>query len=263
MNSPNEIPRETLTEIDIVDVVTPVSDETLLNNTQASSQNTKQQMQVTAILALEVYKALTGCLLLLFVPQNCNDELCSMSDIMNFSKHSLLYNGTLCFNSVSFLVLLWLYAIEVRRERALIKYLEVNPEKARDNDSVKEELSLNLPKERFDTICKNRQLYGRTGKIMTLFFIANTVMSGLSLYPRQMGSKTLSVFLTNVLFTSTKISNVYGIVSADPYVFYSAYMTRRIQFNDVEPEVICGEQVSVCKQNSKLDNDNNNLNNNS
>ena len=78
-------------------------------------------------------------------------------------------------------------------------------------------------------------------------FMINNVLSGIVLYQNQVGSKTISVYFTNVLFTGSKLGTIYGIVTADPFIFYSAYMTRKVQFNDVDKDYLIEEKV---KENS-------------
>ena len=48
----------------------------------------------------------------------------------------------------------------------------------------------------------------------------------------------MTVFMTNVMFTATKLGNIFSIVGADENVFFSSYMVRKVQFNDVDPHAI-------------------------
>jgi len=48
--------------------------------------------------------------------------------------------------------------------------------------------------------------------------------------------KTGTVFLTNVLFMGSKLGNMYSIISTEKNIFYSAYLTRKVQYNDVDPD---------------------------
>lgn len=194
-------------------------------------QNKKQRMSSVSVFAVEFYKILTGCFLLFFVPQECDDHACSMSEIM--AKPNPYYKSVLCFNGVTFMCFLFLYGIEIYRENTLIKYLDVNPHKARSNESVKQELEA-LDKSRLSRIRNNRKIYDNVCKACAVLFVINNVASAVNLYNHQLGSKTASVYITNVLFTATKLGNVFGIVYADENIFYSAYMTRKIQFNDVD-----------------------------
>lgn len=205
-------------------------------------QDRKQRMAVVSSFGVEFYKILTGCFLLFFVPQECEDHACSMSEIALYGD--TYYQFTIYFNGFTFLMFLALYAIELYREDTLIKYLDVSPHKARDNDSVEKELE-RLDDYNRDKIVRNRVMYNNICKICTLAFVANNVFSGMNLYKHQLGSKTTSVFITNILFTGTKLSSIYGIVSADPCIFYSAYMTRKVQYNDVDRDHAKDDEVPV------------------
>lgn len=208
------------------------------------NQDRKQRMAVMSQFGVEFYKILTGCFLLLFVPQECNDHTCSMDEV--FENSDIYYRTSLIFNGITFFMFLALYGIELYRENTLIKYLDVNPAKARSNESVQNELQL-LSDDHKQIIRNNRVRYNNICKASSIMFMINNVLSGIVLYQNQVGSKTISVYFTNVLFTGSKLGTIYGIVTADPFVFYSAYMTRKVQFNDVDKDYLIEEQV---KENS-------------
>ena len=65
-------------------------------------QNKKQRMSSMSAFGVEFYKILTGCFLLFFVPQECDDHACSMNEIM--SKPDPFYKSVLCFNGVTLCV---------------------------------------------------------------------------------------------------------------------------------------------------------------
>lgn len=215
-----------LESVKISDTVSETSSESY-----DEDQNRKQRMSSLSVFGVEFYKILTGCFLLFFVPQECDDHACSMGEIT--AKKDPFYKFVLCFNGLTFTCFLFLYAIEIYRENTLIKYLDVNPHKPRSNESVKQELEA-LDKSRLLRIRNNRKMYDNVCKLCAVLFMINNVTSAVNLYEHQLGSKTASVYITNVLFTATKLGNVFGIVYADENIFYSAYMTRKIQFNDVD-----------------------------
>ena len=51
-----------------------------------------------------------------------------------------------------------------------------------------------------------------------------------------MDDKTITVLLTNILFMGMKLNDVYTTVHTDKNIFLSAYLTRKIQFNDIDPD---------------------------
>ena len=199
------------------------------------NQDRKQRMKVFSQFGVEFYKILTGCLLLLFVPQDCDGSICSMDQIVGYED--AFYKTTLCFNIVTFFSFLVLYGAELKRENGLIELLEVNVNKARDNNSVGLEL-MRLSEEKRMVLKNNRKNYNNSGKVSSILFIVNTLFSAINLYQYQTGSKTMTVFMTNVMFTATKLGNIFSIVGADENVFFSSYMVRKVQFNDVDPHAI-------------------------
>ena len=46
----------------------------------------------------------------------------------------------------------------------------------------------------------------------------------------------LTVFITNGLFMGLKLVDTQTITATDKNIFLSAYLTRRIQYNDVDPD---------------------------
>ena len=74
-----------------------------------------------------------GAFLMVFVPQKCGEDICSINE--NINRDDVLSRITVAFNSLTLLSFLFLYLIEVKRENKLI-YLEVNRFNPVDNESV-------------------------------------------------------------------------------------------------------------------------------
>ena len=87
-------------------------------------QDLKQQILVLIYMFLESFKIFMACLLVIFVPQKCNDHTCSLTD--KFFDHNILNMIAIGLNTVSLLLFIWGYIIELWREYLLIKYLDVN-----------------------------------------------------------------------------------------------------------------------------------------
>jgi hypothetical protein len=51
-------------------------------------------------------------------------------------------------------------------------------------------------------------------------------------------SKTITVFLTNLLLMGLKVADVFSTVNTPKNIFYSAYLKNKVQFNDVDPDKI-------------------------
>jgi hypothetical protein len=64
-----------------------------------NDQDFNQKMAVSIAVILELYRVLVSSFLVLFVPQKCDDHVCSLSENMVFENH--LYNAGLVFNFIT------------------------------------------------------------------------------------------------------------------------------------------------------------------
>jgi hypothetical protein len=203
----------------------------LLNKHVDNSQDYKQKLSVLATLSLELYRMLTSSLLILFVPQNCGGELCTLTE--NLVWDNDLYNTGIFFNFLTLFTFTILYYIEIKRENRLIKYLDVNLNLPMSNEAVKttlENISINK-KNKILSIDKQYQIISY---ISIGIFILNSLISGIVVFEYYLGSQTTTTLITSLLFMLSKLFNIYSISNTEQNIFYSAYMTTRIQFNDLD-----------------------------
>jgi len=137
---------------------------------------------------------------------------------------------------------LGLYFVEVKRENKMINYLEVNRFNSVDNESVGEALE-KLAYSKKQSIWDYDGYYQKAGYASTIAFLLNAVLSSIVVYNHYLDSKTLTVYLTNILFMGSKVSDVFSTVNTKKNVFYSAYLKDKVQFNDVDPDKIQVEDV--------------------
>ena len=206
------------------------------------NQDTMQKINVGMTLLLEVYRVLMGALLVSFVPQKCDDHICSPTE--NLYAGNGLYIAGFVVNFLTLAAFLALYVIEVKRENRMITYLEVNPHNPNSSESVGEAL-LKLPATKRQNILDLDKIYQRGGYFVTSAFAFNSVLSAIVVFDNYLDSKTVTAYLTNVLFMAAKVNNVYAIANTDQNVFYSAYLTNKVQYNDVDPDKICDLDVSI------------------
>lgn len=202
-------------------------------NTLMEDQDFKQKMNVAITLILEIYRVLMGAFLTLFVPQECNDHICSQSE--NYNRSDELSKTGFIMNCITMFSFLILYYIEVKRENKLITYLEVNRFEPRDNESVEKAL-LKLEDSKKETIWKYDGYYQKMGFVSLGMFLLNTIVSSIVIYTHYLDNTTLTVYLTNVLFLGFKVTDVFTTVNTKKNIFFSAYLKRKIQFNDVDPD---------------------------
>jgi len=200
-----------------------------------SDQDNNQKINVAISVALELYRVLVSSLLILFVPQDCDGHLCTLTE--NMETNSQIYTTGLFFNFATMFVFLIMYTLEVKRENRLITYLDVNKSMASDNDSVGKILQ-KLPNEKRNSILTLDVYYQKAAYIAMGAFVINSIISGIVVYQYSLGNQTTTTIITNILFMVSKMSDVYLTVNTDKNVFYSAYLKGKIQYNDVDPDKI-------------------------
>jgi uncharacterized protein YggT (Ycf19 family) len=221
-----------LVTIDISDP--PKSNNTLETiNKLANDQDTMQRMNVSIQVLLEMYRVITSSLLILFVPQICDDHICTTTE--NLVWETSTYNTALCFNFISMAFLVNMYYLELVRENRLIKYLSINPELANDNEEVSKQLQL-LPVNKQNKIFSINKYYRLSAYVALGIYVLNVMLSASAVNRYYAGSQTTSTFVTYVLFIATKFGSVKTIVSTDKNIFYSAYLIGKVQFNDVDED---------------------------
>jgi len=206
------------------------------------SQDNKQKLSVSISVFLELYRVMVSTLLILFVPQKCNDHVCSMSE--NMVWQGPLYNTGIVVNFITTGSFLCMYYFETRRENKLISYLEVNKTKANDNTTVEKNLE-KLSSDRKDLILYFDRKYQQVAYFVLVMFLFNTTLSGFVVYDYYLDNQTTSTFITNILFMVTKLVDVYTTVNTEKNIFYSAYMKDKIQYNDVDPNKILVEDIEI------------------
>ena len=196
-------------------------------------QDTLQRITVGVQVLLEMYRVITSSLLILFVPQLCADHICTTTENLVWETNT--YNTGLCFNFISMAFLVNMYYLELVRENTLIGYLAVNPELANDNEGVGKQLEL-LPVNKQNKIFSINKQYRNSFYGALSVYSLNMMLSAAAVNRYYAGSQTVSTFVTYVLFMATKFGSVYAIVSTDKYIFYSAYLSGKVQYNDVDED---------------------------
>lgn len=198
-----------------------------------NDQDFKQKMGMYIAFIMEFYRVIMGSFLLLFVPQKCGDDICTLT--ANINTNNSLKDATFSFNIITFVVFLHMYYSEITRENTMINYLHVNPEKSRDNESVGEAIDI-LPDEKVKKIHRLDKYYQTSGRLAMVIFMINSMISGVVVLTQYLDDKTITVLLTNVLFMGLKLYDTKIITDTDEHIFLSAYLTRKIQYNDADPD---------------------------
>ena len=182
-----------------------------------------------------MYRVLMGSFLILFIPQDCEGKICTFHE--NLTSRQSLKHITLYISLITFLSLFVTYIIEYYRELTLIKYLDVNKFKSNDNESIGTTLE-NLPEYKKNKLWRLDNWYKKATYVALSFFCINTILSCIAVFSNFLDSKTITVLVTNFLFFIFKIIDIFTTVTTNKNIFYSAYLKKKVQFNDVDPDHI-------------------------
>ena len=200
-----------------------------------NDQDFKQKVGMYLAFIMEFYRVLMGSFLLVFVPQKCGDDICGMFE--NVVTENPVTNTAFAGNILMFALFLCMYYCELSRENKMINYLHVNPELPRDDEAVGEIL-VKLPEHKRNAIWKLDKMYQTSGRVAIVGFVLNLGFSSYVVFSHYLDNKTVTVFLTNALFMGMKLYDIKSITETDKNIFLSAYLTRKIQYNDVDPDKV-------------------------
>ena len=227
-------------ELELVIHSPPISSDelnTILENEitklKETNQDFNQKMSVACTLVLELYRVINSSLLILFVPQSCKGQLCSMTDNLKWNPNHHAYNFGICMNFITLFIFSCLYYIELKRENRLIKYLDVNPDMPSSNAAVQKTLE-NISVEKRNKILSIDKYYQYASYISIAMFILNSIVSAVIVNRYYLGSQTTTSLVTALLFMFTKLVNVYNVSMTEEHIFYSGYMKTFVQFNDLD-----------------------------
>lgn len=180
--------------------------------------------------AVELYRAVSSSLLLLFIPQNQNMTV-------DWTDNSHFCNITLIINFITLFSFASLYSVELFREHRLNKYLTINAGPSNNTEISNTLAIMSVDKQR--KILDVNKYYQCVGYLTMAIFAINTILSGLVINqtPYYYNGQTETTFIVYVLFMLAKLTNVYMIISANKYTFYSAHLKSNAHFDDINPSV--------------------------
>lgn len=198
-----------------------------------TSQDFRQKMIMIFSVSVELYRVMVSSLLLIFIPQRCeNNNMCTI--IQNVTNKDGNYHIGLIINYITMSCFIVLYMCEIRREEKLIKLLEVNNRISSDNESVGKRLEM-FPEDKRKLLFSIDNQYKNISYLVMGVFVVNTIYSWFIIYEHSLGNQTLFNFITNILFMLTKLSTIVVIIRTKKNVFFSAYLNTKVQFNDIDP----------------------------
>ena len=193
-----------------------------------------QRFKVGGLFLLQTYKVMTGTLLALFVPQKCEDRVCSLEENLNEGDH--FHDLVLYWNVLTATLFIAYYLIELRREEWSIKFLDIDNEKP-DNALKTEIIKHKELDVRMDRLNK---YYYTIVRVTIIFYVLNNLLSIRLLKENYYSSTTLSCFFSFTLLVGMKLYNSFCV--ARNSVLYdkmtSAYMTEFVSYNVIDSDYL-------------------------
>ena len=187
---------------------------------------------------IECYKVFVACLLVVFVPQYCEESKTTCSLKENFSNLSRFNEFVLFYNFFTLMYFIYFYYVQSKRETYFISHLEINKNKA--DNSLEENLS-NYSKILNKVSMFNKSVFNITKMCVINFYINCIFSCVLIFYYYYDGFRSVSTLLTSVLLVSQKLYSVYSISSEclkDKKLALSLNQLEPVSFNDIDPNYI-------------------------
>ena len=234
-----------------------------------NNQDTQQNITVTVNFISDGFKVLMASLLSVFVPQKCeiyvpninifnnifgsmdwvitlnqnisfsrdingttlDEHICTLkenfSDLINFNSF------VLAFNFLTLFLFMYLYYIELNREKWLISHFDYDKEKT---DEAILSVRVEYP-DIHDKLQEKNYKYMCAYKYLAIIYSLNILFSSVLLfYYYYYDYRTATAFLTNIILCSNKM-RVGRLISKESYekgYAYSFYNTKNISFNKID-----------------------------
>ena len=193
-----------------------------------------QRIKVGGTFLLELYKVGVGCMLTLFVPQACGEEICTFQQ--NYEKTAGYNRTALITNGLSLLMFVFSYGVELRRENWAIHYLDVDYDKP--DNSLKEiirgEPELDKKMDRLNKI------YYYTLLTTSGVYVVNLGLMGKILYDDYHSMSTVSCTASFALLVLMKLYNSLCVarVSIKQDEMRSAFLKEFTSFNVLDVDYV-------------------------
>lgn len=215
-------------------------------------QDTKQYISMTVLVLIDMYRIITGSMLSLFVPQDCNElraasneslaeteRMCTIEE--NLYEDLTVYNAFVnAWNFLSVLMFLVSYAWEVRRERFMIEHFD-------DDDNKPTNWLVTFGPQK-STIWNEylfiQKWYYRVVLVLFITYVINCVLSGvLVFYMYFLDSKTVTTFLTSVILLAQKLAHMRAVSQTD--VPRSSYLIENVSFNAWDSSIVAKDNQNA------------------
>lgn len=197
-----------------------------------------QRLKVGGTFLLELYKVSVGCMLTLFVPQACGDEICTFQQ--NYEKTAGYNRTALLTNGFSLMMFVISYGVELRRENWAIHYLDVDYDKPDNSlkEIIRREPILDKKMDRLNKI------YYYTLLTTSGVYVVNMGLMGKILYDDYHSMSTISCTASFALLVLMKLYNSLCVakVSIKQDEMRSAFLREFTSFNVLDADYVRKKQ---------------------
>lgn len=201
--------------------------------------DTKERIKVIFLFIFQSYKILMGCMLVLFVPQICDEEVCTLSEKLESrdDKHLI----TLFFNGLSVLLFVILYILELKRENWCVKYLDINHDFSDNNLGI---VIKDRP-ELLKSLDKYNNNYFVYSIALTFIYSINLVLSSIVVYEHYAGLPSITSYLS---FTGLIVLKLYYALSISyssktEQKALSSFMTEFSSYNVIDSDYEINDKI--------------------
>ena len=202
-----------------------------------------QRIKVTGLFFLQFYKILTGTMLTLFIPQNCEEQICTITE--NYENKDIYHKITLYWNILTLFSFIITYFYELKRENWSIKYLDIDYNLPDNNLK-----SVIIKEPKLDKQMDKMNIYYKNIVSITMFlYFVNLCLTIRLLNINYHSSSTLSCFVSFSLLVMMKLYNsftvAYNSVKNDKMT--SAYMSEFVSFNVLDSDYLKEKELKQLK----------------
>jgi len=215
------------------------------------SNDFKERLKIGALWMFQSYKVIMGSLLILFVPQKCeelidtsssnsisNNEyesvVCSVSDNLH-KTDDMFHNVTLGFNFLCVGLFLITYVVELRREHWCVKNLDINHDYP---DNHLDDIIDQKPELKAELYKRNNRYFKITSVTSSIYMI-NLILSSIIIYDNYIGVQAVTSYTSYVALILLKIYNSLFIsyTSLKHEKALSGYITEFSSFNVFDEDI--------------------------
>lgn len=199
----------------------------------------KERIKVCILFLLQSYKVIMGSMLLLFVPRQCGDTVCTVQQ--NLVTDDTLNKAALGFNYASIAFFLLTYIIELRRENFCVHNFDIDHDVGDNNLAIilKDKPTL------LKSLHYHNKLYNNITKATFFVYLINFILSNIVLYNDEtFWTIGLAPYSSYIILILMKLYNCYYISShsIDNDKALSAYMTEFSSFNVIDYDMLSDEE---------------------